>query len=118
MEAEETTELLRPLPHARDPHSGHCQADAGALRSRRHSPAVISDLDLHDIIHAIELDFRSGASGVPVDVGERFLDDAEQRHLDLLRQVADPFLAFKLDTDSRAAAEGLLVPFHGLDEAD
>src|SRR5207237_164818 len=61
-------------------------------------------------VGARQLNRRMMAARMPADVGEAFLHDAKQRHLDWLRETANFRLRLQIDLDAAAFGEAFEVP--------
>jgi hypothetical protein len=106
--------LLDPLAHADDAHAGAAATlHEERQRCARYAPASIVDLQ-HErpVVVTQKPDARGPALRVPMDVGQRFLDDPEERRLGVERQPLEAFGQLEIHRDAAALGKPRGVPPH------
>src|ERR1700761_5853018 len=83
IDIELTAKLTQALSHAGNADTQRSNAfDLRARRALFNSLSVVDDFELHSVMSVVNANFGVGAAGIAMHVGEAFLHDAEERHLD------------------------------------
>ena len=94
-------EFADTLAHAGEADAGTCVRTAAGNETF----ATVFDFHAHGGIRGREMHPRTLASGMTVDVGEAFLQDAEERHLDGLGKAREFVRKVEVDLDATALTE-------------
>jgi|SRR5208282_379422 len=103
---EVAAELGHALTHARNAHAEACDIGLGwAVGGKLHAATVIDDLQGYRRRVFAETDGGGVAAGMALNVGEAFLNDAEEGDFDGLRQAAEVLGKDKFGFNAAALAE-------------
>src|SRR2546428_2927754 len=109
--------LAGPLLHAEDPDPQGVRRLP--LAGRTCDPvAVVPDLELHPVRRFSQTDLAAAAPGMPPEVGQAFLDDPEDRRLQVRRQARGTEPDPQADPDAAFLLQAAAVPAQGADQAD
>lgn len=116
---EAAAELSHALAHAGDAHAeARFVRLRGTVGGKLHAATEVDDFEGDKRIFLTETDFGSGAAGVALDIGETFLDNAEEGQFDGLRETVELGEEEELRVDGAALAEALGVFLQGGDETE